>query len=54
MYKPMRRQCAEDLRRGAARSRCPKRAEYGYYCPDHGAPPNDNQTNSRQENSYRA
>ena len=47
MYKPMWRQCAENLRRGAARTRCPNQAVYGYYCPDHGTPPNDNHAKSR-------
>ena len=47
MLKTGWRQCAEDLRRGAARTRCPKQAVYGYYCPDHGTPPNNNHTKSR-------
>ena len=47
MFKTGWRQCAEDLRRGAVRTRCPNQAVYGHYCQDHGTPPSDNPTKSR-------
>ena len=35
----IRRQCIEVRRRGFSRVRCTNEAVYGYYCEEHGTPP---------------